>query len=278
MDETHDPARTSWVPSAQGHPDFPIQNLPFGIFHRVDDKDDPWPSRVGMAIGDFVLDLTACHDEGWFTGAGRSRRRRARRAGAQRLDGARPRDLARGAAPGERHPGERLARLSRQPAHRRPHPRADGRGRAAAARRGRRLHRLLRLDPPRDQRRQHVPARQPAAAQLQVGADRLPRPGVVAGTERHAGAAAERTDQGPQDRRAGVRAEPRARLRDGSRLLRRDRQPARRAGAGRGGRRAPVRPLPGQRLVRPRRAELGVPAARPLPGEEFRDHGSRPGS
>ena len=69
MDETHDPARTSWVESAQGHPDFPIQNLPFGIFHRRDDTDDPSPARVGMAIGNFVLDLTACHDEGWFTGA-----------------------------------------------------------------------------------------------------------------------------------------------------------------------------------------------------------------
>jgi fumarylacetoacetase len=69
MDATHDPALVSWVDSAQGHPDFPIQNLPFGIFHRRDDKDDPSLARVGMAIGDFVLDLTACHDEGWFTGA-----------------------------------------------------------------------------------------------------------------------------------------------------------------------------------------------------------------
>jgi fumarylacetoacetase len=69
VDETHDPARVSWVESAQGHPEFPIQNLPFGIFHRLDDKDDPAPARVGMAIGDFVLDLAACHDEGWFTGA-----------------------------------------------------------------------------------------------------------------------------------------------------------------------------------------------------------------
>jgi fumarylacetoacetase len=68
MDETHDPARVSWVESAQGHPDFPIQNLPFGVFHPRDDTDDPSPARVGMAIGDFVLDLTACHDEGWFTG------------------------------------------------------------------------------------------------------------------------------------------------------------------------------------------------------------------
>jgi fumarylacetoacetase len=69
VDQTHDPSRTSWVESAQGHPDFPIQNLPFGVFHRRDDEDDPAPARVGMAIGDFVLDLTACHDEGWFTGA-----------------------------------------------------------------------------------------------------------------------------------------------------------------------------------------------------------------
>jgi fumarylacetoacetase len=68
VDQTHDPSRISWVESAQGHPDFPIQNLPFGIFHRRDDQDDPSPARVGMAIGDFVLDLTVCHDEGWFTG------------------------------------------------------------------------------------------------------------------------------------------------------------------------------------------------------------------
>lgn len=52
IDETHDPARTSWVASANAHPDFPIQNLPFGIFapaggHR----------RAGVAIGDFILDL-----------------------------------------------------------------------------------------------------------------------------------------------------------------------------------------------------------------------------
>jgi fumarylacetoacetase len=68
VDATLDPTLTSWVESAQGHPDFPIQNLPFGVFHRVDDKDDPSLVRVGIAIGDFVLDLTACHDEGWFTG------------------------------------------------------------------------------------------------------------------------------------------------------------------------------------------------------------------
>jgi fumarylacetoacetase len=55
MNETHDPARRSWVDSAQGHPDFPIQNLPFGVFRRRGGE----PARVGVAIGDEVLDLAA---------------------------------------------------------------------------------------------------------------------------------------------------------------------------------------------------------------------------
>ena len=54
MNETHDPARRSWVDSAQGHPDFPIQNLPFGVFRR----NSAGPATVGMAIGDQILDLT----------------------------------------------------------------------------------------------------------------------------------------------------------------------------------------------------------------------------
>ncbi|HEX3235461.1 MAG TPA: fumarylacetoacetase [Gemmatimonadales bacterium] len=66
MDETHDPARTSWLPSAQGSTDFPIQNLPFGVFRR---RDEDEPARVGVAIGDCILDITACHDEGRFRGA-----------------------------------------------------------------------------------------------------------------------------------------------------------------------------------------------------------------
>ncbi|MEO5774397.1 MAG: fumarylacetoacetase [Sphingomicrobium sp.] len=52
IDETHDPARRSWVESAQGS-DFPIQNLPLGIF------SDGAGRRPGVAIGDYVLDLVA---------------------------------------------------------------------------------------------------------------------------------------------------------------------------------------------------------------------------
>ncbi len=56
IDHTHDPALNSWVESANTpDTDFPVQNLPFGRF-RVED-DPGW--RIGVAIGDQVLDLRA---------------------------------------------------------------------------------------------------------------------------------------------------------------------------------------------------------------------------
>ncbi len=55
LDETHDPSLRSWVPSADDHPDFPIQNLPFGIFTPPSGGG----RRGGVAIGDAVLDLAA---------------------------------------------------------------------------------------------------------------------------------------------------------------------------------------------------------------------------
>jgi fumarylacetoacetase len=56
LDETHDPARKSWVDSANapGTP-FPIQNLPFGVFRRRRESG----ARIGVAIGDRVLDVAA---------------------------------------------------------------------------------------------------------------------------------------------------------------------------------------------------------------------------
>ncbi|HTN48537.1 MAG TPA: fumarylacetoacetase [Burkholderiaceae bacterium] len=57
VDATHDPALRSWVESANAEgSDFPIQNLPFGRFREDDDPD--W--RIGVAIGDQVLDLRRC--------------------------------------------------------------------------------------------------------------------------------------------------------------------------------------------------------------------------
>jgi fumarylacetoacetase len=52
IDETHNPARRSWVESANGHADFPIQNLPLGIFSPAGGH-----VRPGVAIGDMILDL-----------------------------------------------------------------------------------------------------------------------------------------------------------------------------------------------------------------------------
>ena len=58
-DETHDPQRVSWVASANGHADFPIQNLPLGVFSQ--DGGEP---RIGVAIGDMILDLRGLAEAG----------------------------------------------------------------------------------------------------------------------------------------------------------------------------------------------------------------------
>ncbi|HWJ58601.1 MAG TPA: fumarylacetoacetase [Sphingomicrobium sp.] len=58
-DPTNNPTLSSWVASANGHRDFPIQNLPLGVFSVNDDQ-----RRVGAAIGDFILDVAAVADAG----------------------------------------------------------------------------------------------------------------------------------------------------------------------------------------------------------------------
>ena len=73
------------------------------------------------------------------------------------------------------------------------------------------------------------------------------------------------------ERRAALRPEPRARLRARGGRLPRPRQRARPAGPARRGRGPAVRPVPAQRLVGARPAEVGVPAARPVPRQELRD-------
>jgi fumarylacetoacetase len=63
IDETHDPRRQSWVASARGHAEFPIQNLPFGVFSR--------PGEVphgGVAIGEMIFDLRVALEAGLFFG------------------------------------------------------------------------------------------------------------------------------------------------------------------------------------------------------------------
>lgn len=58
-DHTHHPAVTSWVPGADQHEQFPVQNLPFGVFSSCSDA-----KRIGCAIGDWVLDLSALAQKG----------------------------------------------------------------------------------------------------------------------------------------------------------------------------------------------------------------------
>ena len=45
IDETHDRARQSWVASANGHAEFPLQNLPFGVFSPPGDGAGRQPAR-----------------------------------------------------------------------------------------------------------------------------------------------------------------------------------------------------------------------------------------
>lgn len=54
IDETHAASASSWVEGADTHADFPVQNLPLGIF-----STEGTPARAGTAIGGFVLDLAA---------------------------------------------------------------------------------------------------------------------------------------------------------------------------------------------------------------------------
>jgi len=62
-DDTCSAALTSWVESAQQPgTDFPIQNLPFGVFQHGGGTP-----HLGIAIGDLVLDLHAAAAAGLFT-------------------------------------------------------------------------------------------------------------------------------------------------------------------------------------------------------------------
>jgi fumarylacetoacetase len=63
IDEIHSAARRSWVASANGHEDFPIQNLPLGVFIPPGGT-----ARGGIAIGDEIFDLAAALELGLFDG------------------------------------------------------------------------------------------------------------------------------------------------------------------------------------------------------------------
>ena len=66
LDQTYDLDQKSWVTSANGHPDFPIQNLPVGMF-----SSDGKQRRPGVAIGSAILDLAAIGAAGLLSGEAR---------------------------------------------------------------------------------------------------------------------------------------------------------------------------------------------------------------
>src|SRR5437016_1926781 len=59
MNPTNDPSLRSFLTIPEDSP-FPIQNLPFGVFQR---RDGTAP-RIGVAIGDQVLDLSVLEEQG----------------------------------------------------------------------------------------------------------------------------------------------------------------------------------------------------------------------
>jgi len=62
MINPNDPTLKSWVDVPKGN-DFPIQNLPFGIF-----RTRYLSAVAGVAIGNSVLDLVYLHENGFFAG------------------------------------------------------------------------------------------------------------------------------------------------------------------------------------------------------------------
>src|SRR5262245_59092540 len=64
MMTANDPKLKSWVEVPRGS-DFPIQNLPFGIF-----KTRYLTAVAGVAIGGHVLDLEYLHEHGFLDGLG----------------------------------------------------------------------------------------------------------------------------------------------------------------------------------------------------------------
>src|SRR6185436_2036819 len=61
INETHDPNLKSWIESANApDTDFPIQNLPYLYYDRFT------ANGLGTVIGDYVLDLSRCYEDGLF--------------------------------------------------------------------------------------------------------------------------------------------------------------------------------------------------------------------
>ena len=169
LDETHDPARRSFVEAAnRPETDFPIQNLPLGVFSTQADST----SRIGVAIGDQVLDLKRASGRSErLTGSTREALQQTTLNRLFALGSGALRDLRRtvadmvdrGASGNEtrRHAADLLD--------------ADGGMFVPSADGGLQLHGFLCRYLSCARRRRSIDARKPAAAKLQMGAYRLSR-------------------------------------------------------------------------------------------------------
>ncbi|MEM6684560.1 MAG: fumarylacetoacetase, partial [Bacteroidota bacterium] len=61
-DTTNNPNRRTWL-DVPANSDFPVQNIPFGVFLTRDDV-----ITIGTRIGDYAIDLGALHQLGYFEG------------------------------------------------------------------------------------------------------------------------------------------------------------------------------------------------------------------
>ncbi len=241
---------------------FPIQNLPYGVFRR---RSGGRPT-IGVAIGDCVLDLAVLEQEkllpsfgvfqqstlNAFMAAGKEAWRQTRGAIGQLL----------------RH-DEPTLRDNAQLRDRALVPMAD-------------VEMLLPCDIgdytdfySSSEHATNVGTMlrgtdNALAAELAAPAGGLSRPGQLGRRQRHRPAPATRPDQGRHRRVAQLRAQQGGRFRAGDGLLHRPRQSARPADPDRPGRGPHLRHGAGQRLERPRHPEVGVPAARAVPGQELR--------
>jgi len=62
MNKTTDPSIRSFLPVPEDS-HFPIQNLPYGVFQPCENS----MPRIGVPIGDWVLDLSVLESEGFFS-------------------------------------------------------------------------------------------------------------------------------------------------------------------------------------------------------------------
>ena len=83
LNETHDKNLESWIESANtASTDFPIQNLPFGVFRLAGSNED---FRVGVAVGESIVDMPAAVIYRVFTGQASEAAQKAQQEAVNRM-------------------------------------------------------------------------------------------------------------------------------------------------------------------------------------------------